>query len=687
MKILVVAPKYTRNPGEFYQFPLGLGYIISALKRAGFDVHCLNCNEAAESTGEQVERMVRLIDPQICATGALSPFLPQVQELFDAARRAKPSITNVAGGGVLSSDPEAGLSIMNIDIGVIGEGEETIVDVARTIAAGGDLAGVFGIVFRNHRGDVIRTIPRPSIADLGTIAWPDYDALGFDKILALQRPSDSYLFHAFDQPRAIDMITSRSCPYRCTFCFHPTGKVYRERPLDDFFAELDQVVAKYQVNVVALIDELFSLKRARLMEFCDRIEPYKLQWMVQLHVNCAEDHVLKRMKETGGSYISYGIESMSQDVLISMQKKSKKERIHSVLANTRKHHIGIQGNLIFGDTAETLETANESMRWWAENRQHKVWVNRLLVYPGSPDYIEAVKDGLIKNRLEFIEDDSAVLINISKMNDDDLDALTLKIRLADWTLLDLARTVVFEKQAEPDPFRGEAHHVAWDCPRCDHRNDYHNVVLSMPDNRHKIRLSCRNCNSRFDVRNPFELRFEDRPTNEADGRAYKTAMDQLAAGQEQDGIAALEALASRHVWYFPAHLVLGEHYRAKNDKFLALKHHMLALMHHPFAPERHITFADHMIWEGALGMARLHYLQALKLDPDNLEAAEKLASLDGDEWTCAQRATYFTSYSDKAPPKRLRDAPEACGRRRDEQEFPDIAKLEERAREEMALAG
>jgi len=125
----------------------------------------------------------------------------------------------------------------------------------------------------------------------------------------------------------------------------------------------------------------------------------------------------------------------------------------------------------------------------------------------------------------------------------------------------------------------------------------------------------------------------------------------------------------------------------RNDKFLALKHHMLALMHHPFAPERHITFADHMIWEGALGMARLHYLQALKLDPDNLEAAEKLASLDGDEWTCAQRATYFTSYSDKAPPKRLRDAPEACGRRRDEQEFPDIAKLEERAREEMALAG
>ena len=672
--------------GQFYQFPLGLGYIISALKRAGFEVHALNCNESVEPSDVQVARMVTLLDPQICATGALSPFLPKVQEIFDAARRAKPSIVNIAGGGVLSSDPEAGPRIMDIDIGVIGEGEETIVDVVRTIQCGGDLAGVFGIVYRKANGDVVRTIPRPAIADLGSVAWPDYDALGFGKVMDTQRASDNYFYHHSNAPRAIDMITSRSCPYRCTFCFHPTGKVYRERPLDDFFAELDHVVARYDVNMVALIDELFSLKKARLLEFCDRIAPYKLNWMVQLHVNCADDHILQRMKETGASYISYGVESMSQEVLISMQKKSKKERIHTVLGNTYDKKIGIQGNLIFGDSAETLETANESMDWWAENERYKIWINRLLVYPGSPDYIQAVRDGLITDRLGFIEDLDAVRINISQLNDADLDGLTDKLRLADHVLLDFGKLVKFEKEAEIDPLRGESYNIVWDCPRCEHHNDYRRVLLDRWECYHSVRLTCRGCSSRFDLRNPAELPFEDRPTQVEDERDYAAAIALLESGREEEGTTALVDLVARRKWYFPAQLALGEIAKARGEKLQALKYFSMALYLYPFRPELHIRFADHMVWEGALGMARLHYRQALRLDPDNREAQNKLAALDGPAWTDEQRRTYFISYSAAAPPQRLTVAAEACGRRKDEKEFPDIEKLEETARLEMALA-
>ena len=686
MRILIVAPKYTPVRGQFYQFPLGLGYIISALKHAGFDVHALNCNESDEPSDLQVARMVTLLDPQICATGALSPFLPKVQEIFNAARRAKPSIVNIAGGGVLSSDPEAGPKVMDIDIGVIGEGEETIVDVVRTLQEGADLAGVFGIVYRKANGDVVRTIPRPAIADLGTVAWPDYDALGFGKVMDTQRASDNYFYHTTNTPRAIDMITSRSCPYRCTFCFHPTGKVYRERPLDDFFAELDHVVARYDVNMVALIDELFSLKKARLLEFCDRIAPYKLNWMVQLHVNCADDHILQRMKETGASYISYGVESMSQEVLISMQKKSKKERIHTVLGNTWEKKIGIQGNLIFGDSAETLETANESMHWWAENERCKIWINRLLVYPGSPDYIQAVRDGLITDRVGFIEDMDAVRINISQMNDTDLDGLTTKIELAHHVLLDFAKVVAFEKETEIDPLRGESYRIAWDCPRCEHHNDYRRFLLDKWEYYHSVRLTCRGCRSRFDVRNPAELAFEDRPTQAEDARDYAAAVALLEAGREGEGVSALADLVARRKWYFPAQLKLGEIAKARGDRVAALKYFSRALYLYPFRPELHIRYADHMVWEGALGFARLHYAQALRLDPDNAEAQEKLADLDSSRWTDVQRRTYFVSYSADLPPQRLGAAAEACGRRKDEKEFPDIEKLEETARLEMALA-
>ena len=685
MKVLIVVPKFTRYPGEFYHTPLGLAYIVSALKAAGFGVHCLNCNESADATEVQVARTVLLVDPDVCATGALSPFLAEVQKVFAGARRAKPKIFNVAGGGVLSSDPEAGPIVMDIDVGVIGEGEATIVEVVHALQCGGDLNAVQGIVYRNAAGNIIRTNARPAIADLGTIAWPDYDSLGFDKLISLQRTTDTFLYHTSNRPRAINMITSRSCPYRCTFCFHPTGKIYRERPLDDFFAELDHIVGRYDINMVALIDELFSLKKSRLIEFCDRIEPYKLKWMVQLHVNCADDHILRRMKETGAAYISYGIESMSQDVLISMQKKSKTERINSVLANTYEKRIGIQGNLIFGDSAETLETANESMRWWVNNLRYKVWLARLMVFPGSPDYIQAVRDGLITDRLGFIEDQSAVGINISKMNDVDLDGITLKIELAHRAILEFAPVTTFQKEPVLDPLRGDSYQIIWDCPRCDHRNDFQGVQLTW-ENYCSIRFGCRECGTRFDLHNPAEMAFEDRPTRDVDAYDHARAIELIDAGDVEAGIVALRDLVTRRIWYFPGHLALGRIYRDRGEKLLALRHFSLALKFYPRRPELHIEFADHMVWERAIGMAKLYYQQALHVDPGNSEAAAKLAGLEGQEWTDEERGTFFVSYSDVAAPKRLHGPNTVQERRKDEREFPDIAKLQEVALQELMLA-
>jgi radical SAM superfamily enzyme YgiQ (UPF0313 family) len=685
MRILIVAPKYTCRSGEFYQFPLGLGYIISALKRSGFDVHVLNCNDSTETSGQQVVRAVRDVDPAICATGGLSPFLPDIQQIFRAARLAKPDIFNIAGGGALSSDPEAGPKVMDIDAGVIGEGEETIVELARAVQAGTDLNAVAGIVFRAKDDRVVRTRSRPSIVDLGAIAWPDYKALGFDKMLDRQLPSDNYFYQDRDRPRAIDMITSRSCPYRCTFCFHPTGKVYRERPLDDFFQELDFLVSRYDIKMVALVDELFSLKRARLLEFCERIEPYNIKWMVQLHVNCADDTTLRRMKAAGASYISYGVESMSQPVLISMQKKSKKERIHSVLHNTFEHRIGIQGNIIFGDSAESLATANESMDWWAHNRHVMIYINRLMVYPGSPDYIQAVRDGLITDRIAFIEDQDAVGINISQMNDDDLDGLTHKVALAHRTLLALAPVTAFEPQPDGVTERSHLHHIAWDCPRCDHHNDLKNFQVDPTEHYYSIRMTCRGCHARFDIRNPNQHPFEGRPSSDEDAVIFGSAQSALAEGREAEAIGLLEDLARRRVWHYPSHLLLSRIARDKGEKLAAMKHLKAALYRYPFEPMLHVAFADQMMLEGALGLARLHYQQALDLDPDYSGVEAKLADIQSRRWTDTDRATYFVSYSEKSAPARLGANDETKGLRRNEIEFPDIAQLELKAKELLSV--
>jgi tetratricopeptide (TPR) repeat protein len=182
------------------------------------------------------------------------------------------------------------------------------------------------------------------------------------------------------------------------------------------------------------------------------------------------------------------------------------------------------------------------------------------------------------------------------------------------------------------------------------------------------------------------MAFEDRPTRDVDARDHARATALLEAGEIEAGIAALQDLVTRRIWYFPGHVALGRIHRDRGEKLLALKHFSLALKFYPRRPELHIEFADHMVWECAIGMAKLYYQQALHVDPGNAEARAKLSELDGPAWTEAERGTFFVSYSDDAAPKRLHGCDANRERRKDEKEFPDISKLEEIALHELELA-
>ena len=151
MRVLMVAPRYVQRAGDFYQFPLGLGYVSAALKGAGHTLHVLNTNHSDVNPDDLVEEAVRRFDPDMVATGGLSPFLPQIQRIFTTARRVKPSVINVVGGGVSSSEPDLVPVVMDVDAGVIGEGEETIVELADAYERSRDLTGIAGIVYARNR--------------------------------------------------------------------------------------------------------------------------------------------------------------------------------------------------------------------------------------------------------------------------------------------------------------------------------------------------------------------------------------------------------------------------------------------------------------------------------------------------------------------------------------------------------
>ena len=221
---------------------------------------------------------------------------------------------------------------------------------------------------------MIKTPARNAIRDIDSISWPNFDIFDINKSIDRQSPLDHHFFqnNIDNNPRSIDIITSRSCPFMCTFCFHPVGKKYRERNVDDVISEIKTYIKKYNINMISILDELFSLRRDRLLEFCKKIRPLNLQWMIQLHVRSASFEVLNALKSAGCVYISYGIESANDEVLGSMQKKTTVTEINKALKVTVDNRVGIQGNLIVGDTEETIYSANESMKWWANNRKYSI---------------------------------------------------------------------------------------------------------------------------------------------------------------------------------------------------------------------------------------------------------------------------------------------------------------------------
>jgi len=640
VKFLLIMPRFVRVVGETYGFPLGLAYISSALKQAGHEVHCLNLNHRSEAPGVVVEQVVREVDPDVCGTGGLTPHFDMVKGILATARRAKPSVVNIVGGGVFSSAPELVAPLLDIDFGVIGEGEETVVELAEKLTGGGEASSVDGIMFRDPEGRWLRSWPRKPIRDVDSLAWPDYDGFEFATFLDISRRfGEIRPLRPGEAHRELMMAASRSCPFACSFCFHPTGRIYRERGLDAFFAELDFLLGKYEFDILSVCDELFAVKEERLVEFCDRIKPYGIGWAAQLRVSIATDDIIRRMKDANCMLVSYGLESADETVLKSMDKKTTREEMEKALALTYDHKMEIQGNFIFGDSAETLETANNTLGWWARHRKYQINLIHLQVMRGSPLYGKAVESGRIKDPAAQLQER---LINVTTMDDTTYLRIYDRIRVLYETILEPARIISFEWQGETHPTRGPLHRIEWSCPRCGAVNENLDVAVDQPRNYQSFRFACQACRSRFDIQNLARRPVEH---GEADEK-YRKAVALRDAGDIRSAMGAYREIVNLQFPFGmpdrPDAYVMASH--DIGNLFLAMSRsaagswvrnaafwHGKALLLRAFAPAYHIAYANALLAEGSVDGARLHLAQALKLlpphDPQGGVVGEVLAGL------------------------------------------------------------
>ena len=416
---LFVVPRFAKK-NEYYIFPYGLGYVISNLKKNGFNVFILNLCHYEESIEELLSAKIKNHDIDVVCTGGISHHWAEIDDVINTVKKINPRIITVVGGAIITSDIQLALENMQIDFGVVGEGEETLVELADALCNNKDFKQIKGIGFQDADKKFILNDPRPPIKDLDSFPFPDYEGLEFDKWLEIdwvEQPSfQGLLFDLNNKQRLVEINTSRSCPYNCTFCFHPLGNKYRQRSLDNVFKEIDFLKEKYDVTLINILDELFSANEERISEFANRIKKYNVKWMAQWRVDNINEGIIKKVKDSNIINVGLGVESFSDIVLTSMKKRITKAEIEQAYKVCDKVGVRVGSNIIFGDIAETEETIKESMDWWKSHPQYNITLQFIKAVPDSEIWQYAIKSGLINDKKKFVLNKFPI-INLTKIED------------------------------------------------------------------------------------------------------------------------------------------------------------------------------------------------------------------------------------------------------------------------------
>ena len=486
MNYLIVIPRFVDKVGEWYFFPLGIPYVSASMKANGLKPVTLNLNNEHGLVEDILRKFICDNNIDVVLTGGLSVQYNSIKEVIHFSKTINPQIITIVGGGIITSRPEVGMeSLGEVDYGIIGEGEITTCELCRAINEKTNVVNVKGIIYwEETKTNYVITEKRKELENIDNIPVPDYDGFKFEENLDLV-PSMS----AVNQPRTLVILGSRSCPFHCTFCFHPSGSKYRQRSIESFFNELEFLVNKYDIKHIFIADELFAYDKKRVQEFCSRIKKLNIPWYACFRVSDVTEELVEILKDGNCHTMAVGLESADNKILKSMKKFTTVEEIEKALKIIDEAGITIQGNFIFGDVEETIETATNTLNWWEKHPQYAIILNFIVTYPGTPLYEYACEVGIIKDEVQFIKD-GCPAINISKMSDSEISWLSEQIMRSSQDIIRIPDKI---SEEAVDENRKSISFVGY-CIHCGAKNSWSNIRLFL-----RNQLSCAKCGGKHRV--------------------------------------------------------------------------------------------------------------------------------------------------------------------------------------------
>ena len=398
-KVLLVNPPLTRD--EMFKRgakaagsilpPLGIAYIAAMLEKHGHFVRIIDGIAEGCTINDIISRLKGY---DIVGLTAISTFAYRTKEVAKIIKEMDKDAIVLVGGAHANTIPYDMLKHPQFDFAVVGEAEYTFLEIADAFDAGKSIPNIKeeknigGLAFIDDDNTLVHTGARALTQNLDDIPIPARHLLP----MHLYKTSEA---RANRQP-SHSMMTSRGCPYPCTFCYQDLyGKTYRGHSPQRVVDEMEDLVKNHNAREIAFWDDHFTLKKERVLEICKLIKERGLDvpWSCVTRVDAVNPELLKEMASANCEFISYGVESGSERMLKVIKKMETKDSFRQGFKMTKEAGIKIRGYFMLGLYDETLEEMQQTIDFAKELDPDVAGFTIWVPFPGTTDYKRAVEDG------------------------------------------------------------------------------------------------------------------------------------------------------------------------------------------------------------------------------------------------------------------------------------------------------
>jgi len=353
--------------------PIGLAYLASVLEEGECEVTVIDC-PALDMTQQDLKQKLESIQPDLIGITSMTPTIQSALQSAQISKKACPEAMTVLGGPHVTFMDEPVLKEEKaVDVIVRGEGEQTLLELAKNVFNPKALEDIEGITFRKE-GQIVRKPNRRVMENLDDLPRPAYKFFPLEKYRLFGR-------------KILPIITARGCPSQCSFCTSAQmfGKGFRARSPKNIADELEWLRDEHGAEAFTFYDDTFTLDRRRAIGICDEIVTRKigLPWDCQTRVSTVSREILLKMRDANCQQVFFGVESGCQTILDAVKKGTTVAQNEKAILLAKDVGLFVAVSVMIGYPGETHAMLKETIDLVKKTEPDDVYICVATPYPGT----------------------------------------------------------------------------------------------------------------------------------------------------------------------------------------------------------------------------------------------------------------------------------------------------------------